>query len=305
MNRVFPRPIGLAWIAVVQLGCAQPAYSDRQEKESAMSEEVIQTLQSSEDPKVLVRAAVLLAQSEQRSDHEALLKSLQSDRFLLRLNTQEEYWGDVRLLRARRILEALSANKSPSARDTLLALTRNPVFTKEGGRVDLLIEATAVIRPAPPELVAFWDRHCQPEDGFTPLTIKALLANGSKPALELFEKKMADPGHEDDDKRVWMRNYLLPLRNQTALLESCDRLLKEGLPEHLRGDLVDVVFDYKPGEWYTPAVAYNPPALAEYSASARAQVRRIADYVLKNLKLTAAQKDAVERMVKSLESRRP
>ena len=305
MNPVVLKLVGLAWLAIVPAGCGQPDKVDRPKRESSpMSEELIQTLSVSQDPKELVRAAVQLANSERRSDHDALLKSLQSESFLLRLNAEVEYQGDVRLLRVRRVIEALSANKAPSASDTLLALTRNPVYLKAGGRVDLLIEATEVIRPAPPELVAFWDKHCQPEDGFTPLTIKALLENRSKPALELFEKKMADPAHADEDKVIWMRIYLLPRRNHTPLLESCERLLKGGLPEPLRPDLVDVVFDYKPGEWYSPATGRNPPPLADYSVAARVQVRRLAKHVLENVQLTKQQKAAVELMVNALKSRR-
>ena len=45
----------------------------------------------------------------------------------------------------------------PVTRQTLLTLTTDAVFLKEMRRVDELIKATDSIRPAPPELVKFWE----------------------------------------------------------------------------------------------------------------------------------------------------
>ncbi|MHC4610652.1 MAG: hypothetical protein ACYS7M_09940, partial [Planctomycetota bacterium] len=262
MSRGWLYGIGLACLAGASIGCVHGRDSDPQTRENPMSEEPAQVMQTSDDPKELIQAAVQLARSEQRSDQEALLKSMRSQDFLLKLNSQEEYWGNPKGLRVARILEALRKNKASCARDTILELTKNPVFIKEGGRVDLLLKATAVVRPAPPELVTFWDKHCQPDDGFTPLTIRALVENGSKPALELLEKKMADAQHEDATKIDWMRTKIMPRRNQAALLQSCERLLSDGLAEHLRPELVDALFDYKPEKWFKPAVSYNPPPMS-------------------------------------------
>ena len=43
-----------------------------------------------------------------------------------------------------------------------------------------------------PEVVAFWDAHSQPDDGFGNVTIAALIENGSPPALQLFVSKLLD-----------------------------------------------------------------------------------------------------------------
>lgn len=259
-------------------------------------------LDASRDPKELMRAAARLAASERPEDQQRLARALTSDAVLARLNAPQEYAGDPRRLRLRPVLEALARNPAPAADETLLELARSDDFTGEGGRVDLLILATASIRPAPPELVAFWDRHAQPEDGFTPLTIRALIENGSAPALALFEKKMADPAHEDDFKLDWMRSDVLTHRNSPELLRSCARLLKAGLPAHLRGNLVEALFDYRPEVWYVPAISYRPPSWDSYSSEARAELRALGRYALDTLDLTPVQRAAVERTLAAIGS---
>jgi len=268
-----------------------------------VNEELARILETSDDPKELIQAAVQLARSDQRADQEALLKSLGAMAFLNKLNTEAEYNGAPGGLRVARVLEDLRKNKAPVARDTILALSRNQTFRAAGSRVELLIGATVVIRPAPPELVEFWDKYCQPEDGYGSLTVAALLENGSKPALELFEKKMLDAAHPEDDKRVWLRFFLVPLRNQTGVLQSCRTLLEGPLADPLKSELVDVLFDYKPEVWYTPAVNFDAPPLANYSATARTEMRAIGQYVIRDLTLTDRQRKAVQEMLDRLERR--
>lgn len=266
-----------------------------------IDEDSASALDASRDPDELMRAAARLAASDRPEDQQQLVRALTSDAVLARLNAPEEYAGDAQRLRVRRVLEALARNPSPTAHDTLLQLIRSDAFTAAGGRVDLLILATAAIRPPSPELVTFWDRHAQPEDGFTPLTIQALLENGSAPALALFERKMADPAHEDDFKLDWMRSELLPRRDSPELLRSCARLLKAGLPVHLRGDLVEVLFDYRPEVWYVPAISVQPPPWSGYSAEARTELRTLGRYALETVELTPTQRAAVERALEAID----
>jgi hypothetical protein len=254
----------------------------------------------SADPKRILQAALLLAASPQPADQQKLLQVLASEDFLLRLNSAVEYRGDPQRLRLRRILAALAANTAPVAHDSIVALAASPVFTQEGGRVDLLIAATAVVRPAPPQLVAFWDRHSQPDDGYVSLTIRTLIENDSDAALGLFEKKMADALHDDDSKLAWMRSDLLSHRDSARLLRTCERLLRVGLAPRLRGSLVEVLFDYRPGEWYVPAISYQPPPLSGYSSEARTELRKLGDYALQSVELTAQQRAAVQLTLKQI-----
>ncbi len=293
----------LATTALMLVAAAAHArHSGTEPNPMNISDDPASVLDTSRDPKELMRAAARLAASERPEDQQRLARALTSDAVLARLNAPQEYAGDPQRLRLRPVLEALARNPAPAADETLLELARSDDFTGEGGRVDLLILATASVRPAPPELVAFWDRHAQPEDGFTPLTIRALIENGSAPALALFEKKMADPAHEDDFKLDWMRSDLLTHRNSPEVLRSCARLLKQGLPAHLRGELVEALFDYRPEAWYVPAIGYQPPPWDSYSSEARAELRALGRYAVDTLDLTPAQRAAVERTLIAIDN---
>jgi hypothetical protein len=238
-------------------------------------------------------AALALAASALPSDHATLRQELLSEDFLARLGppkTSRRSPQDSPLLP---VLQTLSTNPAPSARQVLLALTQAASFNRNPDRTDLLIRACAALRPAPPEVVAFWDQHCQPEDGFTPLTIEALVENGSAPALALFEKKMLSNRFSDDVKTDWMRSSVLTHRNDLAVLQSCQRLLAGALPHKLRPALVEVFFDYKPAEWFPPDTVLRPPARAQAGTEARAQLRAIGMWALQNLSLTESEKSAI------------
>ena len=173
-------------------------------------------------------------------------------------------------------------------------------FLREEERVVALIQASVKVRPAPPELGAFWDQYCQPEGGFSHVTVFVLVENGSQQAVEVLEKKMADHRFTDDDKITWMRTVILSHRNDLLLLKICERLLAGGLPPKLRPSLVEALFDYRPQEWYRPASTYNPPDRRQASAEAKEVMRRIAQLALKTIQLTDQQKEAVEKVLEEL-----
>jgi hypothetical protein len=201
-----------------------------------------------------------------------------------------------------KILTALSLNKAPSARAVLVNLTSDKTFLKHPVRAELLIEACAEVRPPTPEVIKFWDRYNDPEDSFMNLVMTAVVHNGSTPALELFEKYMVDNAYEASTKRSWMRTDVLKHRNDAGLLQSCEKLLIKGLPQNLKPDLVEALFDHK-AKWYPPSNAVTPPPREALTARGRAQLRRIGEYALKNVPLTAEQKRAVENTLERLEGR--
>ncbi len=267
-----------------------------------MDDDPAQVLQSSEDSAELVVAAVTLARGAEPREHETLLKSLQSTAFLGRLDSEEDYQRPRRMLRVASVLDALAENKAPSAREVLVSLTQNPSFLDFPSRAELLIEASVVIRPATPEVVKFWQKHLDADDVYVTLVIDALLENGTAPALELLEKTMADEAYDDETKISWMRVSLLPHRNDTPLLRSCERMLEGGLPEHLRPNLVEVLFDWQE-TWYRPSNLISCPNPAELGASARAQLRKIGQYALSNVKLDGKQRQAVEDTLEQLDQK--
>ena len=255
-------------------------------------------LGSSQDPKELFGAACELARSRQASDQVALRKHLMSEAFLYRLDSPEDYENTGQRLRIQGVLEALSKNPTAS-QETLLALTQDKVFLSAVERVDPLIEATEVIRPAPPELVGFWSRHCQPTDSFKHLTIETLVENRSDPALKLLEQRMADPKFKEEDKVGWMRGSILTHRYNRAVLQSCERMLRGDLPDPLRPTLVEAIFDHKI-EWYTPHGVNHPPKLSEARGPVRTQLRRLGQYALQEVPLLPGQRRAVEETLTSL-----
>jgi hypothetical protein len=191
---------------------------------------------------------------------------------------------------------ALGENKAESAPKVLIGLSQSAVYLAVNRRITMLITACAEVRPAPPEIVRFWDAYSQPEKGFVSRTISALVVNGSPPALTLLEKKMGDPRYENEDKIDWMHKPILEHRGDAPLLASCLRMLKGQMPDELRPGLVETLFDYRPTEWFPgkrPVVPTPPPA-EKIGRDAVAQLRSIAEYALKSVKLSDSLKKTVE-----------
>ncbi len=231
-----------------------------------------QTIAQSTDPKALVHAAQVLASSDDPLDHQALGAALVDADFLARLDDDAAYHDRLNKLRVARVLRTLGKHLDASRSAVLVGLTGAPVFLAQDLRVDMLIKVSASLRPPPPEMVAFWDAHCQPEDGFGNLTIAALIENGAPPALDLFVTKLLDPAHPEDDKLEWLRQNVLPHRQDVDLLRACREALARGLNPSLALALVQVIFDYRPEEWYRPATVQVPPEMAGLTGPVRAQV---------------------------------
>jgi hypothetical protein len=260
-----------------------------------MTADVEQVLQSGSNPQELSKAATSVARSAVPADGERLRALLSTEAFLRRLDSDADYTNAAKFrLRVSRVVEALARNPAPGARKAFLELLHDKTFLAEDERTLALVQAGAHARPAPPELVKFWDAHSRPDDGFTPTTIAALVDNGSPPAVALLEKKLADPTHSEDEKRAWMRTLVLTHRNDLTLLEGCERMLEGSLPAPLRPALVEALFDYRPGEWYRPATVVSPPDLAAASQPALAKLRKLGKIALARVPLGEVEKRAVE-----------
>ncbi|MDI7259580.1 MAG: hypothetical protein QME90_06640 [Thermodesulfobacteriota bacterium] len=274
--------------------------------EEKVMENHLQILRASSDPKALKTAAEHLAASRQPEDHAALKPFLADSVFLSRLNTLKDYDHlRPKHLRLWWILDVLSRNIAPSAHRVLIELTASPAYNNDRmpSTAALLIQACARIRPAPPEVVAYWDRHCRPDDGYAPLTIEALLENRSPPALALLEKKMAESGHEDDTKIAWMHKSILPRRNDLAVLQCCHRMLTGTLSPSLRPALVETLFDYRPGEWYTARSPVARPPRHLMTDPAKDELRKIGEFALDSITLTQEQALVVKAVLSEIGDR--
>ena len=247
-----------------------------------------------------VSDAFAWARSPLASDHARLQHELEGQEFYSRLDSTNLWRGPRKPGALFHILQTLSTNQVSTARQVLLTLTRDDGFNRDPDRTDALILACASVRPAPPELVAFWDNHCRPDDGFTPLTIAALVENASDPALALFESKMLSDSFSEEDKTDWMRSSVLTHRDTPPLLRSCEKLLHGSLSPKLRPALVQVLFDYRPAEWFPPDNVISPPDRAHASPEARALLRNIGAWALQNLALTAVDQAAIRRTLAGL-----
>jgi hypothetical protein len=257
-------------------------------------------LDSSLDRQELVKTAILFARSPLPEDQKALLRALRSEDFLNRLDSEQEYELEPRMLRVARILKALMDNTSPAAHQTLIALTQSPAFAADEVRIELLIPALAVVRPAPPQAIQFWDKYSQADSAEVHLVIEALCDNGSEPAIALFEKKMLDPGFEREYLVAWMHDMVLRHRNDVPLLKCCQRLLTGGLPEEVRANLVESICDFSE-RWYSRDIKPEPPARAAASEEARDIQRAICRHALNHVTLNPVQKAAVERTLMELD----
>jgi hypothetical protein len=141
--------------------------------------------------------------------------------------------------------------------------------------------------------VEFWDRHCQAGDCFTPTTIGVLLDNGSPAAIALFERKLADPSHDEDSKTGWLRSDVLEHRNDLLLLEACERLLADPLSPSTQVALVEVLFDYRPAEWFPPSASHSAPPLTAATPEALDQLVKDAVVALTMVELGDEQRRIV------------
>ncbi len=260
----------------------------------------VNTLQTSKNPDELVAAALSLARGSDAEGHAALTKQFQSAEFYDRLDSNEAYGDFGSPLELNRILLALAENKSESAVKVLIGLSQSSVYLAVNRRITMLITACAGLRPAPPEIVRFWDAYSQPEKGFVPRTVSALVVNGSPPALALLEKKMGDPRYESEDQIDWLHGPILEHRSDAPLLASCLRMLKGQMPDELRPALVETLFDYRPQEWFPGkrSVVPAPPPPGKISREAVVQMRSIGEYALKNVKLSDDLRKAIEQYLK-------
>ncbi len=300
-NSSFPRSLRQWLLLVIVFNTLSynsgAAIGTRGSKTMPDSAAEIQTSKSHND---LFDIARRLAQSNHAADHNELRKLLSSPKSLTQIDGPERYQGAPEKLRLSEVIRELTANPAPSAAAVLIALTETPNFLAQPLRVELLIRALVAFRPAPAAVTRFWDRHWISDDGYSHVTAVAVCDNGSAPALALLEKKMSDPSHTADDKRVWMVTGIMIHRNEVAMLETCQRLLRVGLPKRLRPLLVEVLFDYRPTEWFHPAKVLVPPDRKLASAAARERLRLIGEDALKSVPLSQQQQQVVRDVLKEI-----
>lgn len=256
---------------------------------------------ASEDPNVLYSHTCKLARSTKENELASLRTSLTNTALLAKLDSTEAYEGPAVHLRVAGVMQILAENSSPLAWNILIELTNSPAFLEHRARVELLIQALVPIKPAPREAVDFWERHFQPEDGYSSVTVWALLDNGSEPAIALFEKKMLDSMFPETEREYWLTAVVLQHRNDLPLLQACDRMLDSSLEEPYRLLLVDVLFDYKPDDWYGARYWYKPPPRNDATPDALEQLRALAQKALETQPLAKSRQEKVNQLIQDID----
>lgn len=261
------------------------------------------TLDSSKDPTELSLAGQRLASSADAQDLQFLRAKLGDAAFLDRLDRKELYEGGRNDLRLSKVMEALAKNQA--AHEQLVSLTSDKVFGAEFLRVDLLILALAKHTDPSKTVVDYWSGHFKADSAHMNIVAMALCENATTQAAALLEKGLRDETFIEADRVGWLRAYFIEHRNAPALLAMAQRVIKgEGgqAREAIRMAMVDVVFDFRPTEWYTPHSTPKVPARALAKEEARKTLRATGEWAKGNLTLTPVRKLAVEKTLAELDA---
>jgi len=95
-----------------------------------------------------------------------------------------------------------------------------------------------------------------------------------------------------------MRWFMIEARDNLDMLEICERLITGTLSKDLKPYLVEILFDFRPREWYLSEEPPSVPVRAQASRESLLRLQTIGRYALKEVALTETQCEAIE---KSLE----
>jgi hypothetical protein len=250
--------------------------------------ESIETLKTSRDSRKLAQAAQTLAASSRAEDHQALLGFLRTPEFRLRLDSPQGVKTGPEDLWIAKPLRTLQSNHAPSARAVLVELMADRDFTEDLDRVDLLVEASAQMRPPAAGVVQFWRRFGATNSVHLNGIMRALMENGEPAAVAEFERIMlsTQPDPDTGDPRLdWLRSPMLCHRDNPHVLAMCERLVQPHPSPWSRAMQVAVaesLFLHQ-SDWYRRQPAPLPPSRAKTPKQGRDTLRRIADYVMANL----------------------
>lgn len=251
------------------------------------------TMENGRDSNELMSAALRYASSRSANDLRELEQRLIDVDFLNRLDNVQDYQGTYAGLRLAGVMGVLADNPEQYAHNIPVNLTDNAVFQAHILRLQLLALVLGEIRPASEQAIAYWAGLSEPGSPLTFDVVAALCTNQSDAAMDMLASLFADPDRAERQKLVWLRQIILPRRNDLGILRTSEVLLKESMPEHLRAALVEVLFDYQPAQWYLGSVVPEPPDRSEISIESEAVLRRIADYALENVALSDNQRASV------------
>ncbi len=257
------------------------------------------------DARQLKQVATDLAGSQLAADPAALAPFLGQAGFLARLDPAPAYEGAYTGLRLARVLRNLANNPIPAAREALLELTETPTFEDHVLRIQLLIHNLAVVRPAPPRAIVYWKRYATANGIVAFDVVQALVENQSPPAMTLLESILTNPGHTQSNITAWLRQIILPKRNDIPLLACCHQTLLHPVSNETGVRIVEALFDYDREGWYRSCSPPEPPPFALALPVAREHLEAIGAHGLAHLPLGEKLAAKVKATVKSMHGQKP
>ena len=243
-------------------------------------------LRTSNDPRELCDTARLFAASPDPADQQVLMQHLGSTEFLDKLDPAVAYQVfQPHQLRAAGIVKTLMDQTTPAPRQTLVDLTQSKGFQSYELLIELLIRALSVDRPATPPTIAYWEKYLVPDSVYGDNVVRAIFMNRSKPALELFERTINDPLHDEEYKYAWLRDMMLSQRNDPEVLAMCERMiLGKTVDPSWHEPILEAVFDFEPS-WYLTCRKPKPPLRILAPKESKDSLERLGRHAIQSMTL--------------------
>jgi len=155
------------------------------------------------------------------------------------------------------------------------------------------------IQPAPDAAIAYWRMYAEPGGVLVYDVVEALCDNRSEPAIALLEQIFANRGHDRYEMQSWMREIILPIRDDLRLVLMCEKLICQVLDGPLKIDLLEVMFDYQPDSWYIECEPPVPPTRIALDAAVRASLTNTGRFGLEMPELPSALSERIRSVLES------
>jgi hypothetical protein len=267
----------------------------------------LQPLKSADDAKldakddlVVARSALTLAASSKAKHIAAVTKVLLRQDFNARILAMPD--GQRCVMPA--ILRALATN--PDGRKSFVTLATSQMWQEDPNddaatqRQDILLRASAVMRPPAKEVLAMWEKLAQPDNGWVNVVALVLPENATPEAAGRFEQMLLDRKHDKAERIDWLRGGFIEHRHEPEMLKMASRLLDVKLLVEVRTAVIEAVFVVDNQHYDTCGPPPFAP-LAAYSKPARDELRAFAKKV-KGEKLDKALAAAVTKTVAELDA---
>jgi hypothetical protein len=282
--------VSLAWlVAVATCLAAQPANLSGQ----------IASLATERDPARLEAASVAVASSGNAQAIQKLAARLGTRSFLRRLDPGKKGQPDMdRLLR---VFAALAEHPSAATEELCVGLARNAEFLSLPGRLNLLLNALAAVRPTSSGAAAIFRESSH--SGYLAVNGPLLARNASPLALVVLEELLSDEAPAVEDRVDVAHRSLLPERTNPAVVEMSARVaVSRVVASRVRIAIAESLFDYQPAQWFGVAMHQPvPPPWSSADQTARTKLKSLGQQLLAQPDAPANLRAAIQKTLAQLD----